>query len=147
MYKDENKKKEYHKNYHQKYKPYRRCLTNRYRQLKYQAFQIIKPEFKCPICGENEPVCIDLHHLDEKMNDVKSFADIILRKCWGVKKIVEEMNKCAPVCSNCHRKITHNVIIVDLEPFRLNIKVEDFDKIYQELVISDEELKKCQKLK
>lgn len=62
----------------------------------------------CIKCGEAEPCCIDFHHLDP---DEKEFgiAGSLHRK-W--ETILTELEKCIPLCANCHRKVHGGVIEV-----------------------------------
>lgn len=57
---------------------------------------------KCQQCGNIYPdCCYDFHHKNPtESNDVPS---TILHRSW--KRIIEELNKCIMVCSNCHRII------------------------------------------
>ena len=64
----------------------------------------IKEVAGCERCGEKHPACLDFHHRDES---TKLF-NISLAGSRG-KKTVEQMqteiDKCAVLCSNCHRKL------------------------------------------
>lgn len=62
----------------------------------------------CKSCGENDPVCLDLHHLDPsiKENDVSNLLT------YGWETIMIEAAKCIVVCSNCHRKIHAGSIVL-----------------------------------
>lgn len=56
----------------------------------------------CMDCGNTFPVvCMDFDHRpgEEKLATVNDFV----RKGWGIKKMLEEIDKCDLVCSNCHR--------------------------------------------
>ena len=56
----------------------------------------------CKICGENERVCLDFHHVDPS----KKHLDIsqMYRAGWSKRRILDEIAKCVILCSNCHRK-------------------------------------------
>lgn len=60
-----------------------------------------KSQFKCQRCPESDPVCIDFHHLNP---DEKDSAVSTLISNQNRKKIIEEVEKCIPLCANCHRK-------------------------------------------
>lgn len=62
---------------------------------------------KCCICGYNKSVSLEFHHINplEKDGSWGSFRGDI--KSWST--IVEEMKKCAMVCSNCHKEIHGNI--------------------------------------
>lgn len=55
----------------------------------------------CENCGENDPVCLDFHHVtDDKEIDIGS----TFNNGWSIKRIQKEIDKCIVLCSNCHRK-------------------------------------------
>lgn len=60
----------------------------------------MKQTMSCCICGENEPSCLDFHHVDSSSKDFNLSEMRLLSK----RKIVEELNKCSCLCANCHRK-------------------------------------------
>lgn len=54
----------------------------------------------CSVCGfsfSEYPTCCDFHHLKDKINTVR----IMVRS--SSQKMQEELEKCIPVCANCHR--------------------------------------------
>ena len=58
-------------------------------------------KYPCVVCGEAEPCCLDWHHI----NDQKEHNLSHLRGSGNKQKVLEELEKCVCVCSNCHRKI------------------------------------------
>lgn len=56
---------------------------------------------KCLKCDESRPVCIDFHHVD---SDNKTYSMASLLGDSRVKEYFEELQKCIPLCSNCHRE-------------------------------------------
>lgn len=62
----------------------------------------------CLICGEKEPVALDLHHLDSKGKD-KNPANLMSYSTLRLKK---EIRKCVVLCSNCHRKVHAGLILL-----------------------------------
>ncbi len=56
----------------------------------------------CNVCGEDDPVVLDFHHLNpaEKEGAVKKLA-----RTAALKTVIAEMKKCVLLCSNCHRKL------------------------------------------
>ena len=67
----------------------------------------IKASIGCIVCGECEPACLDMHHLDEslKSGDIGKMA---FNTKWS--KVEEEMKKCVVLCANCHRKLHAGLI-------------------------------------
>jgi hypothetical protein len=55
----------------------------------------------CSRCPENDPVCLDFHHRDEKEVTVAA----TVKKGWSKERILVEIAKCDVLCSNCHRKL------------------------------------------
>ena len=99
---------------HEKMKAYRRNYYNRnaesektrtkdrVRQLR-TWFKEYKQGLSCSVCGESNPWCLDFHHRDPKTKDANPSA-MIDQKGWGIERIMEELEKCDVLCSNCHRK-------------------------------------------
>lgn len=61
----------------------------------------------CSCCFEKAVVCLEFHHViqSEKEDLVSKLIHSNSRT-----RLVEELNKCAIVCSNCHRKIHAGLI-------------------------------------
>ena len=80
----------------------RRYYQNRAKRL-YEERKAVLAEFSCFSCGETEPCCIDWHHIDEsqKLFNIATGMRRELESWW------DEVIKCVPLCSNCHRKL-HN---------------------------------------
>ena len=54
----------------------------------------------CSKCDEKRPWVIDAHHLDPKEKDF-----MVGTTMRGIKKTKAELEKCIPLCSNCHRDL------------------------------------------
>ena len=53
-------------------------------------------------CGEKNPNCLDFHHNEP---DKKNFTICqAFNKMVSEKRLLEELQKCSVICSNCHRK-------------------------------------------
>lgn len=65
-----------------------------------------KRDCGCRICAENEPCCLDFHHINGKEKD---FTLATLRS-YSEETMMKEINKCAILCSNCHRKLHAGLI-------------------------------------
>lgn len=75
--------------------------TNRAVTLKNREFlNRVRRRFGCQICGENEPVALDFHHLDPLEKD----TEVVRLVSYGRERLKQEIRKCAILCSNCHRK-------------------------------------------
>lgn len=64
-------------------------------------YRDIKNNLSCCVCSENEPACLDFHHLDSTGKD---FNLAHSRGSHSKKRMMEELSKCACLCANCHRK-------------------------------------------
>ena len=66
----------------------------------------------CSFCGENEPCCLDFHHIDpslKKMSISAAFRSV------SKERVLSEINKCVILCANCHRKLHRGKIsLLDL---------------------------------
>lgn len=62
----------------------------------------------CSNCDENDPSCMDFHHLDSETKD-HNIANMIL-KGYSMKSLKREINKCVILCANCHRKVHAGVL-------------------------------------
>lgn len=62
-----------------------------------------KLKASCKFCFENDPVCLQFHHLVPEEKDIE-IANA-RRQGWSIERLQTEINKCIIVCSNCHFKI------------------------------------------
>lgn len=71
-----------------------------YRKKGREELNEFKSTLKCAICGESRWWVLDFHHENpkEKEYTISSMVSAPL-------KLKEELEKCIPVCSNCHRDI------------------------------------------
>ena len=74
-----------------------------------ERFKELKATYSCKICGESELVCLDFHHLDPSKKDFEISANIHRR---GWKVLMQEIDKCVPLCANCHRKVHAGIISI-----------------------------------
>lgn len=74
----------------------------------------------CCICGEPDPACLDFHHVvqEEKTDWVYRLISLNSRR-----KLEVELQKCAVVCSNCHRKIHAGIVKNPVDKRLKDIKV------------------------
>jgi heterodisulfide reductase subunit B len=74
----------------------------------------MKDEYKrtrgCAFCKENEPACLDFHHVSGKKENLVS------KLVNSRNKFLKEAAKCIVVCSNCHRKIHAGILPAGVEP-------------------------------
>ena len=93
------KSREHYQKYKQKYNERNQLQKRRTRELINEA----KKE-GCIKCSEKEPACLDFHHLRNK--------DLSVAAMHGMndERVLEEINKCVVLCSNCHRKLHAGII-------------------------------------
>src|SRR4029077_8835136 len=69
----------------------------RYSSRRYQY--ILSRKDKCILCGESDEVCLDFHHICNKLFDIA-----LQYRSKGIDQVNKEIDKCVVLCSNCHRK-------------------------------------------
>lgn len=72
------------------------------RKRKRMWYNTIMDEQSCVKCGESDNACLDWHHLDPSQ---KEYEVSFLLCNRSKKSILEEIDKCICLCSNCHRKL------------------------------------------
>ena len=90
-------KREYDRKYYQKVKVSRRQVgfDNKFK------YMMETTGCKCQICGERFPIdVLDVHHIDPSQ---KNFNITISRFRGMTQATIDELKKCAILCSNCHR--------------------------------------------
>jgi hypothetical protein len=108
-YKDPEKRKLKHREYSRKhYEANKREVIER-TQTRKKSLRTQWIEYKesvsCIKCGLSHPAAIDFHHVSPSPGDRKIFE--ILR-CNNFSAALEEIKKCVPLCSNCHRIHHHD---------------------------------------
>ena len=58
-----------------------------------------KKKIRCEHCGVRDHRVIDFHHLRDKHTEVSQ----LIYQGYGWTTIMSEIDKCIPLCSNCHR--------------------------------------------
>jgi hypothetical protein len=86
-----------------------------YKKDNKEWFFKLKSTLSCCVCGESDSSCLDFHHIDSNEKDF----DISTKIESSKNKIMEEINKCACLCANCHRKYHAGKIFTPL--VKLNI--------------------------
>ncbi len=67
-----------------------------------------KKNCECSVCGEKRWYVLDFHHLENKTDGISE----IVSQGSSLRKLKEELKKCIPVCSNCHREIHYKESIL-----------------------------------
>lgn len=80
----------------------------RRKNFEFNLSKLKEVKVSCSLCSENEFFCLDFHHLHDK----DAAISLIIRD-WSWNRIVEEIQKCVVLCSNCHRKVHAGLLFVD----------------------------------
>jgi len=71
-----------------------------------ELFIEFKKTLVCCECGENRAACIEFHHVNGRDKiEGKSDRSSLSRYYCCRKKLEEELEKCLPVCANCHNLV------------------------------------------
>lgn len=73
-----------------------------YRKEFYKWFEELKKTLKCQSCGEDRYWVLDFHHIDSQTKDNE--VSNLVNTC-SKTKVLEEIDKCKVLCSNCHRDL------------------------------------------
>jgi len=108
-YKDENVKKEFHKqrsreHYLKNQAEIKARTAERKKKFKEEWAQY-KATLSCTRCGFNHPAALDFHHVnpEEKEGNIHRFLSN-----GQHTKLKEELKKCIVLCANCHRIHHHD---------------------------------------
>lgn len=74
--------------------------TKRKEKLREWFTDYKRNECECECCGESHPACLEFHHVGEKRMGVSEMVNAGFAK----DKILDEIDACRVLCSNCHRK-------------------------------------------
>lgn len=103
-FKDPEKRRAYRRKWYRKNRKSEvKHVRNRKNELRKQVFEY-KKSVCCKKCGESHPATIDFHH---SKDDKESSISLMITNGHSFEKIKEELNKCVPLCANCHRKMHH----------------------------------------
>ncbi len=92
--------------HYQQNKPAYKARAKAQRHEMVEWYRALKSQFSCTLCPENHPATIDFHHPDSADKDFNVGSAIKLG--LSKQRILEEIEKCTPLCSNCHRKLHFN---------------------------------------
>lgn len=82
--------------------------NERNRETKKEWMSELKADLECQVCEESESCCLDFHHRNPEEKDF--VIAVAVNNCYSKERILQEIEKCAVVCSNCHRKIHAGLI-------------------------------------
>lgn len=73
---------------------------------------------KCKVCGESEPIALDLHHLNADEKDMNPSSAVTC----STDTLKAEIRKCVVLCANCHREVHYGFLDIT----NLELKMEKF---------------------
>jgi hypothetical protein len=95
-----------HSNWYERKKEYQKENASRhrkeYRQIAKEYVWDYLSTHPCSQCGENDPHCLEFHHIGEKTTEVSR----LIGRGATLDALRMEISKCIVLCSNCHRKLT-----------------------------------------
>ncbi len=102
-YKNKEDKKKYQREWHIKNRDKVRENRREKRLEMSKWLREYRKSFTCSRCKEGDYRCIDFHHVKGiKFDSVSN----MIRRGSSKSTILKEIEKCIPLCSNCHRKET-----------------------------------------
>ena len=86
-----------------------RCSTEAVQRWRRNARRRLIEEFggACALCGFDEPICLEFHHLDR---ETKSFGFAARGITRSYESLREEATKCVLLCSNCHALVEAGIL-------------------------------------
>ncbi len=102
-FKNAEDKKKYHKRYikewYQKNKQTHKRNITANKKRKQEWLREYKSGLSCSDCGASHPAIIDFHHISDKEFQISKW---ITTKNCSIEKLKQEIEKCVPLCKNCH---------------------------------------------
>ena len=77
-------------------------MKQRY-QSKKEIIQDLKSKCACAKCGDTRGYVLDYHHIDPSIKE-EGIARMTSNN-YNLEKVFTEIEKCAVLCSNCHREL------------------------------------------
>lgn len=112
-------RKSYRENSNGRKEKIRNNAIKKYNDLK-KILIDYKKQLKCEKCKDDRWYVLDFHHIGDKDYEISD----LLR--FGSKKLlINELKKCIPLCSNCHREVHYFERLKSLN--LLNTTIETFD--------------------
>ncbi|MCG3770728.1 MAG: hypothetical protein JW384_01888 [Nitrosomonadaceae bacterium] len=112
-YKDEQQQKEAKQRHYARHKAKFLSRVACRRDTRSVWFKLLKSLTPCLVCAEKHPACIDYHHIN---SDKDSNVSRLVNDLRSSVRVEDELRKCIPLCSNCHRKV-HDGSLVVTSPF------------------------------
>jgi NADH:ubiquinone oxidoreductase subunit D len=96
----------YSKTYYEKNKQNVIQKINAKKKIHKTWFVNFKKQLSCVTCGYDHPAAMDFHQVEQKKSNRKVHK--LVSDGHTKKRILEEIDKCVVLCSNCHRVHHHD---------------------------------------
>jgi len=94
-------------NCHNEYHFNKEIIDFSYRNRKKKILELFGKS-SCELCGYNRCIAsLEFHHLNDKKFDISTIKKTKFKNLGNIIEIIEELNKCQLICSNCHKKTHH----------------------------------------
>lgn len=80
-----------------------RCVERNARNREKRKKLVDTLKTACAICGETDVACLDFHHNNKDSKNI--CVSTMAANAYSEKRILQEIQKCIVLCSNCHRKL------------------------------------------
>jgi len=87
-------------------------VMRRKRELK-SWLQTYKKGLRCSVCGEDHPATVEFHHVSDEKKD-RAVSQMVVDGL-SKERILEEIQKCIVLCSNCHAKVHYEANLLKRE--------------------------------
>lgn len=111
----------YDKENYEKNKKMKILASKKYVAKKYRIIEGYKRTLRCKRCDfdfSEFPCVCDFHHLEPRKGKM-TISRMIQNK--SIKKVMEEIKKCMPLCANCHRIVEYK-----LKQGKIDKKIKEF---------------------
>ncbi len=102
-YKNQKDQTDCQKRFYERNKEYYKEKARKRKAEIREWFREYKSTLACIECGEDHPACVDFHHRDPKEKDMAIHRMVGTGR--SIERLMEEIEKCDPMCANCHRKL------------------------------------------
>lgn len=104
-YKEVSQKRAMNRRRYQRRKADYRYLRAKYVDRNRQHVSEYLKSHPCIVCGEQDIVVLEFDHRDPAQKEC-NIAEAVNHRCFSLKRLVQEMEKCDVLCANCHRRKT-----------------------------------------
>lgn len=119
-YRDKDKQRAAWRRWYYANKPKARAAIKKAKEKLDKWYIEYKATLKCECCNESHPACLEFHHRDPKTK-VREISNMV-KDSWAIDTIKKEIEKCAVLCANCHRKLQYEEEVHGLQTDRDSLR-------------------------